>query len=64
MNKLDSLNPDELMAICSAIAIHLSHGRTPSEINVLSSMAMSVGSLLSVAGNQKRIFEEKKDKID
>ena len=53
MNKFDALTPAELIAISSAIAVQLSIGKTKEEIRVLSSMALSVASLLSISANQE-----------
>ena len=53
MNKFDALTPAELIAIFSAIAVQLSMGKTKQELRVLSSMAVSIGSLLSIAANQE-----------
>lgn len=64
MRDFNNLNADELMAICSAISIYLSEGRTSDELNVLSNMALAVGSLLSVAANQKKILEDLIDDIE
>lgn len=59
MDNFNNLESEELMAICSAISIYLSKGKTPSEINVLSSMAFSVANLLSLASSQKKLFNER-----
>lgn len=53
MNKFDTLDSEELMLICTVIAMYLAKGKTSGELKILSSMAISIGSLLTIASNQK-----------
>lgn len=53
MNKFDALTKGELITISAALAIVIAEGKTKEELRVLSSMAIAVGSLLTIASNQQ-----------
>lgn len=57
MNRFDALTPAQLMAISTSISMLIAEGKTKEELRVLSSMAIAIGSLLTIASNQQDNFD-------
>lgn len=62
MQSLNSLSPNELSILASAIAIGLAEDRNTDEINVLGNLIVAVGSILLTIAAQEQSLQSIKSK--
>lgn len=56
MSDFSSFSPADLSVLASVIAIGLSEGRTPDEVNVLGNLIAAIGaSMLTIAAQQQSL---------
>ncbi|SMC21431.1 hypothetical protein SAMN02745134_01290 [Clostridium acidisoli DSM 12555] len=62
MNLFDSISPDELTLLSSIIAIAISKGKSPDDINVLGNFITNLGASLLTIAAQEQYLNSKEEK--
>jgi len=62
MSGLDSLSPEQLSVFANIIAISIAEGKSADDLNILGTLASSVGDLLQLMAAQQENQKSQQDK--